>query len=267
MNFVAEKEATAPVPDHLLIKNQLNSPENVQLFESALVGSVAGVQAALAKGGKPNYFHRPEDQKNSLHVASEGGHGEIVQMLLSHDANVDCIVATSQATALILAAQNNNPKVIEILIAHKANVNAVNCYGNTALHEAAQGGFEEVVDVLLKNKANANAVNHKGSSPLHFACYGSDKKQHPVSVVQKLINAGADVNTKDQRGMTPFLVCCTSGRQDIIDGLLKAGADTHAKDNERRGGYDIAIFYQHTKLAAQLGGPDSPAKRFHMDKL
>lgn len=76
-------------PDYVLAKNQADSEENVRLFKAALAGSITGVREALGDGGKPNYFFRPEDLKNSLHVAAENGYVEICEVLLSHGAAVN----------------------------------------------------------------------------------------------------------------------------------------------------------------------------------
>lgn len=61
-------------PEHVLAKNQISSNENIAVFKAALAGSITGVANALSKGAKPNFFYRPEDNKNALHVAAENGY-------------------------------------------------------------------------------------------------------------------------------------------------------------------------------------------------
>lgn len=82
-------EEKADYPDYVLARNQVASEENLRLFKAALAGSITGVREALNEGGKPNYFYRPEDSKNSLHVAAENGYAEVCEMLLNHGAVVD----------------------------------------------------------------------------------------------------------------------------------------------------------------------------------
>jgi hypothetical protein len=38
-----------------------------------ILGSLTNLIQALERGGKPNYFSRPEDHKNALHIAAEKG--------------------------------------------------------------------------------------------------------------------------------------------------------------------------------------------------
>ena len=65
-------------PSYLLAENQLNSNENINLYMAALNGDLNQVKSNLKAGAKPNYFYRPEEQKNSLHIAAEKGYLEVL---------------------------------------------------------------------------------------------------------------------------------------------------------------------------------------------
>ena len=114
---------SAKVPDYLLSKNQQTTTENVDLFHSAERGDVASVRSLLTNGANPNFFHRPDDQKNALHVASENGHDSVVQCLLEHGAVANSIAATDQSNALNLATRNPrcSAQLVELLIDHGAD--------------------------------------------------------------------------------------------------------------------------------------------------
>jgi ankyrin repeat protein len=135
-----------------------------------------------------------------------------VNELLLHGAVVDCIDAPTQSTSLILAATGGHLEVAQTLIRAGADVNASNCYGNTALHEACRQGFADIAELLLKHRAYAQVHNKKGSTPLHFLSYGESAETHPISLARKLIDAGAAVDARDNRGVSPLLACCSSGR-------------------------------------------------------
>lgn len=120
--FIPEMGEPLPVPEHLLAKNQLATPENVAVFEAAQKGSVRDLKKALSNGAKPDFFYHPEEFKNALHVAAENGSMDVVEELLKANAVVDCIVPSSQSTALLLCVSNGHLDVTRRLIDAGANV-------------------------------------------------------------------------------------------------------------------------------------------------
>ena len=138
--FIAANEGAPPLEGETYNDLQPTLP-NTSLFNAAVAGSAMGVASALKKGAKVGYFHRPEDQKTSLHVAAERGHTECVKLLLEEGAPVDQIALTDKDTALVLAAAGGHTATTALLLDAKANIHHQNCYGNSALHEAARHGY------------------------------------------------------------------------------------------------------------------------------
>jgi ankyrin repeat protein len=90
------------------------------------------------------------------------------------------------------------------------------------LHSAAQDGDLAKVEKLLLAKYPVNRFDSLGKTPLHYAV----AKEH-FDVVEALIRAGANVNAHDERviGDTPLGDCAKSGSFEMIRRLLDAGAD------------------------------------------
>ncbi|KAH9231410.1 hypothetical protein K456DRAFT_1739761 [Colletotrichum gloeosporioides 23] len=84
----------------------------------------------------------------ALQAASEGGHIEVVDRLLSAGANVNTY--SNRRTALQAASGGGHIEVVERLLSAGANVNAdpAKHFGRTALQAASEGGHIEVVDRL-----------------------------------------------------------------------------------------------------------------------
>jgi ankyrin repeat protein len=238
-------------PDFLLAKNQEATGQNLKLFNAVVAGSAAGVEGALEKGAKPDYFHRPEDNMNALHMACQEGFKEIVDMLLQAGAVVDAVAITTKSTPLIFAAGGGHTDIVTTLLEKGASVHAVNMYGNSPLHEAARMSVE-TCKVLLEKSADAHAVNNKGSTPLHFACYEDEDMSIVSAFVELFVAAGADVNAADNKGATPLLVLATTGNLDAIKLLISKGGDVTAKDVQGRDMKAIAAFYNHQNLVAFL---------------
>lgn len=248
--------STQHFEEHMSQSNQQATPANIALFNASKAGSMVSVQNALANGAKPNFFFNPEDSKNSLHIASEEGHTDVVNELLANGAVADCLVVGSKDTALTLACRMERDAIAAILIKAGADVNHANMYGNTSLHETIREDFLGLGKKLMKAGADINLVNHKGSSPLHFLCYTSREEVSDIHESQEfakaLIAGGANVNAADKEGLTPFLVCCASGREDLMDILIEHGADTTVADHHNRAAAEVAEFYHHPHIVSRF---------------
>lgn len=110
-----------------------------------------------------------------------------------------------------------------------ANVNSVDEYGESALHYAASKSGELVM-VLLDAGANLELKNSKGLTPLFIAI---NKRHDSEQIVKIMISYGALLENKDDiHGMTPLHWAVKECQYNIVLILLQAGSNVNAKDNE-----------------------------------
>ncbi|WP_295419192.1 ankyrin repeat domain-containing protein [Sulfurovum sp.] len=99
---------------------------------------------------------------------------------------------------LHIAVSHNNLLKIKQLLDTGAKVDAEDSFGRTPLHYAAFEGYVEIAKILLANGANINAIDKtKQWTPLFFAYYNKHS-----DMVDLLIKKGADQTIKDKLNRT-----------------------------------------------------------------
>lgn len=111
-----------------------------------------------------------------------------------------------------------------------------------ALIAAAQRGIVSVVQVLLDEGANINAKTNDGDTALIIAAL-----EGHADIVTLLTEKGADVNTKKNDGWTALMAAVLGEKVDIVRYLMNKEADINATTND--GGTALMA-------VAQLGNVD-----------
>ena len=154
-------------------------------------------------------------------------------------------------TPLHRATQNEDASVLAVLLDAGADLEARNQPGHTPLHSAVGNGNLAAMSALLAAGADTEAdAGRFYGTPLTYAATritGSVKERNEVTItlIEALLEAGADVNAVDERGDTPLLKALRFGfpggsstpRSDSIADavadlalkLLAAGADPGAR--------------------------------------
>ena len=165
------------------------------------------------------------DGATPLHIASAMGDASTVSYLLAAGSGVNTL-CSNRRTALFNACKSANMEVIPLLLAAGADQSIGANNGAEPLYCAAQIGHLEVVKLLLRQPGAIVDCRGCGCPPLHIAVLFSHKL-----VVKELLNAGAAVNaTSGEAQNSALSIACQKGSEEIIDMLVKAGADVFAKN-------------------------------------
>jgi len=206
----------------------------------------------------------------ALILAAEGGYLQIVQALIKAGANVNA--QNDQGYTALM--RTDNLLIAQILIKAGANVNAKNTEdeaGDTVLIQAAAYGDHQIVKTLIKAGANVNAKNNYGETALVLAknslvvqtliqagAYDNTAlmnaaRSNNLEMVQMLIKAGANVNTRDQDDLTVLMhAAVTNSPMVIIQALIQAGADINAITNKGDTALMFAARFGHLAPVKEL---------------
>lgn len=174
---------------------------------------------------------------NALHAAISTEQKDLLKQMLT-------VLGRGQYTSIInsrnykaetplhVAVLSNQPEAIKLLLAVGANPDAVNGHGDTALHLSVEHSFNNCISELLdksnyiifKNKPSCNLKNYKGWTPLHLGAL-----KHNLGAIQKLLEAGADVNEVDSsHGRSVLHMAVEEGQKEITTYLVtQTGVDVN----------------------------------------
>jgi ankyrin repeat protein len=191
-----------------------------------------------------------------LHWAAGMGYKYTAKLLLANKARVNDKDKYGW-TPLHWAALLGRKDLAELLLDNKAEVNARTSDGLTPLHVSMLYASHSVAALLLDNKADVNARDAEGHTPLHYAAdrgriIASELPPDtaeidnvrdgiighiPPDIMRKtqinseaywfvaslLLGKNADVNARDNQGLTPLHLATAEGHKDIIELLRQHG--------------------------------------------
>lgn len=161
-----------------------------------------------------------------------------VQNIITNDNTAINLQNKHCDSPLHIAVKYSDPDIVRLLLEASANVNAKNNDGETPLHIAARYSDLDIVILLLDNFADVHVKNNDGKTALHRALAGINTSatmaKKVADITNLLIARKADINSKDDKGYTPFnhAINCWLNNFDVIKLMVKHGAEINKQDKK-----------------------------------
>ncbi len=179
----------------------------------------------IEAGHDPNEsaFHGTGRYDTPLYLACRGGHFPCVRGLVEAGAFLHGRDPYDH-TPLMLSCSVGDVLSATTLLEAGASPHAENLRGCTALYDACRGGHVDLISLLLDWGADVNAPSSSVWPRPIFAAIVAEQSE----AIERLVEAGADVNSTCPQGTTPLLAACTDGDMACVEALIKGGANVNA---------------------------------------
>lgn len=147
--------------------------------------------------------------------------------------------------------ENNYFKTIELLINKGADINSHHGkFLETPLHRlcARATPHLDVITMLLERGADVNTINLSGKTPVFYCSFN-----YSVELLNLLVKYGADINIKDKHGNTllhdDYINCFDETFEEFLKALLSMGFDINSQNSS---GLTPLEFCQNKKISEIL---------------
>jgi uncharacterized protein len=236
---------------------------NEQLIAAAWDNDLRRARALIARGAEVNA--KDNTVQSAYLISTSEGYLELLDLTLKSGADVES-KDSFNGTGLIRAADRGHANIAGRLVQADIKINHINNLGWTALHEAIILGngsrrYVDTVRVLIAAGADlgmpsqndqitplrhATSKGHNEIAKLLRTALSADTPSKreansrllsaaetgDATAAALAIRAGANLETRDERGRTPLLLAVTKDRLAVARLLVYLGADPDALDDQ-----------------------------------
>ncbi|XP_039257376.2 palmitoyltransferase ZDHHC17-like [Styela clava] len=202
----------------------------------------------LVEGG---YDVRSPDAENItlLHWAAINNRQDIARYYISAGAVVDVLGGDLMATPMHWAIREGHLPMVVLLMQYGADPNVRDAEGCASIHVAVQCSHSNIVAYLIAKGVDPDLYDANGKTPLMWATW----RTFGIDPTRMLLSMHASVNFQDEhQHNTPLHYACMSQNSNVLMALVNAGADLEAKNNRGETPLDIARMKKNVWIISKL---------------
>ncbi|MDR0529599.1 MAG: ankyrin repeat domain-containing protein [Zoogloeaceae bacterium] len=159
-------------------------------------------------------------------------------------------MASRIGSGMMIGAWEGNVPMMEIFYQYGANIHLENDAGEQALLLAVWQGKKPAVEWLLAHGATLNRPPGKWSA-LHYAAFSGRR-----DLLNDLLKRGANPDARSPNGSTPLMMAIYNNQPGIAQTLIERGANRNLRNDWGDGALEWAMRYNQTNIARQLGSEE-----------
>jgi len=195
------------------------------IISAIKAGKTEVVKESLESGFDPNTIYIT-GRWSILMFACSNQNKEIVDLLIEYGANVN-YYSKDNATPFFLSCKS--PEILKKLILLGADVNKSPNYYGSIIYYCITNSLEESLNIIL----DAGCIFRSDNFDSGYYLIDAIKKRFGHETIQKLINAGANINHIDTSRNSPLYQAYLNKDYVLAEILLSKGATFH----DERSGY------------------------------
>ncbi|KAJ4292522.1 hypothetical protein N0V90_009185 [Kalmusia sp. IMI 367209] len=209
-------------------------------------------------------YLKKETLQRALHWAAENARASVVALILQSDeVDIDHEVFTNKGlhvsyygtTAVWEATRCHDPATMRVLLERGARmsfkrghhwlwrstdrkddpeetpITLMHAFAENTQHSrrsSSEASLQEAFELLIKAGCPVDNADNQGNTPLHYACGRRFGSEDANQIIMLLLNAGADASKLTKTGQSVFNLLDNSGSPEVIDALVKHGANVNS---------------------------------------
>ncbi len=219
--------------------------DNHPIFEACRTGDYETVAKHLSEG--ISVYAESEHNPTIFGIVANRGHRRILELMIQHGLDITRPHNRFGSSVAGFAISRDSVEWLDYFIKLGVPVDAMDKYESTLLNLAAAGGKLECLRWPLDKGADIERKHYLGGSPFFEAT-----RNNQIAALEILHNAGANREARDGDQNTPLIIAAKAGKFEAVEWLLDHGADIHAKAERGKTALDWAKANGHQKIVELL---------------